>query len=63
MKTLVIAALLCAAGCAAPADSLEYQAATMHTDSMEAAIRAAKPGEPCGEACRGAAKPAPEHPG
>ena len=59
MKNLLLAALLCSAGCAShPPGSLEYQAETLHTPDMEAAIRAAKPGEPrCDEGCRRAAVP------
>jgi hypothetical protein len=61
MKNLLLASALCVAGCAyTPPDSLEYQVGTLHTESMEDAIKAAKPGEPrCDEACRAraAAKP------
>ena len=60
MKRILLAATLCLAGCAYdPPDSLEYQTGTLHSDSMDAAIRAARPGEPrCDEACRAkAAKP------
>ncbi|HEX4782007.1 MAG TPA: hypothetical protein VH301_14685 [Usitatibacter sp.] len=54
MKIFLLACALCVAGCAYdPPDSLEYQARTLHTESMDAAIKAAKPGEPrCDEACR-----------
>ena len=57
MKNLLLAALLCTTGCAShPPGSLEYQAETLNAPDMEAAIRAAKPGEPrCDAACRRAA--------
>ena len=47
MKNLLLLAALCMAGCASQTrDSLEYQAGTLHTPDMEAAIKAARPGEP-----------------
>ncbi len=59
MKNSLLAVLLCGAGCAVhPPGSLERQAETLHTPDMEAAIRAARPGEPrCDEACRRATPP------
>ena len=46
--TSFIALLLAAGGCAVfePSDSLEAEAASLSTPDMEAAIKAAKPGEP-----------------
>ena len=46
--TLFLALLLAATGCAVfePSDSLEAEAATLSTPDMDAAIKAAKPGEP-----------------
>ena len=60
MRPILLAALLALAGCAwHPPGSLEYEADTLHTDDMDAAIKAAKPGEPrCDAACR-AAREAP----
>ena len=46
--TLLLASLLAAGGCAVfePSDSLEAEAATLNTPEMDAAIKAARPGEP-----------------
>jgi uncharacterized protein YcfL len=46
-KFVLVFAALALAGCAShPVDSLEYQADTLHASDMDAAIKAAKPGEP-----------------
>jgi hypothetical protein len=60
MRLLLVAAALGIAGCAYhPPDSLEYDSDTLHTEDMEAAIKAAKPGEPrCDAACRRASESA-----
>ena len=46
--TPFLALLLLAAGCAVfePSDSLEAEAASLSTPDIDAAIKAAKPGEP-----------------
>ena len=61
MKILLLAVALALAACAShPAGSLESQADTLHTFDMEAAIKAAKPGQPrCDEACREATRTVP----
>ena len=60
MKKICLAVALCLAGCAHPPGSLEAQAETLQSADIEAAIRAAKPGEPrCDDACRTAAVASP----
>ena len=59
MKILFTVVALALAACASPhpPGSLEYQAETLHTDEMESAIKAARPGQPrCDEACRQASR-------
>ena len=60
IRKLLLVALFSTVGCVSHlTEALEREAQTLHSSDMEAAIRAARPGEPrCDEACRRASSDA-----